>query len=76
MAVKIFGQGNVRSCIIIGLEDIDDSLKAVEELSRIGCMPVLSPYIPNDDKTFSPKPEFMREILIKSKKLQINIMLN
>lgn len=67
MAVEIFGRGNVRSCIIIGLENIEDSLKAVEELSKLGCMPVLSPYIPNDNETFLPKPEFMREILIKSK---------
>lgn len=69
LAVKIFGQRNVRSCIIIGLEDMEDSLKAVEKLSSLGCMPVLSPYIPNDEETFLPKPEFMKEILIKSKEI-------
>ena len=69
LAVKIFGKGNVRSCIIIGLEDIQDSLKAVEELCKIDCMPVLSPYIPNDDETFLPKPEFMKEVLLKSKEI-------
>lgn len=69
LAVEIFGRRNVRSCIIIGLEDINDSLKAVEELSRLRCMPVLSPYIPNDNETFLPKPEFMKEVLIKSKEI-------
>lgn len=69
LAVEIFGKENVRSCIIIGLEDINDSLKAVEKLSKLGCMPVLSPYIPNDNKTFLPNPKFMKEILIKSKEI-------
>ena len=67
LAVKIFGKRNIRSCIIIGLEGINDSLKAVEELCKIDCMPVLSPYIPNDNETFLPKPEFMKEVLLKSK---------
>ncbi len=69
LAIKIFGKRNVRSCIIIGLEKMGDSLKAVEELSRLGCMPVLSPYIPNDNETFLPKPEFMKEMLVKAKKI-------
>jgi len=69
LAVEIFGKGNVRSCIIIGLEDTSDSLKAVEELSRLGCMPVLSPYIPNDNETFLPNPKFMKEVLIKAKEI-------
>lgn len=69
LAVKVFGRGNVKSCIIIGLEDMVDSLKAVEELSSLGCMPVLSPYIPNDSKTFLPQPVFMKEVLVKSKEI-------
>lgn len=32
LAVSISGKGNVRSCIIIGLEEIEDSLKAVERI--------------------------------------------
>lgn len=69
LAVSVFGRGNVKSCIIIGLEDIEDSLKAVDELSSLGCIPVLSPYIPNDDETFLPEPEFMKEVLLKSKEI-------
>lgn len=69
LALEIFGKNNVRSCIIIGLESINDSLKAVEELCKIGCMPVLSPYIPNDTETSLPKPEVMKEVLLKSKEI-------
>ncbi len=69
LAVKIFGQGNVKSCIIIGLEEIEDSLEAVEKISSLGCIPVLSPYIPNDKKTFFPKPEFMKKVLIGSQEI-------
>lgn len=68
-AVEIFGKENVRSCIIVGLEDVSDTIKAVEELSEIGCMPVLSPYVPNDDETTSPTPEIMKDVLLKSKEI-------
>lgn len=66
IAVEIFGQGNVRSCIVVGLEDIEDSINGVIELSKLGCMPVLSPYIPINRDTSLPKPEFMKEVLLKS----------
>ncbi len=69
LAVSISGKGNVRSCIIIGLEEIEDSLKAVEELSKLGCMPVLSPYIPINKEIHMSKSEFMKEILIRSKEI-------
>lgn len=69
LAVDIFGKGNVRSCIIIGLESIDDSLMAVRKLCEVGCMPVLSPYVPNDDLIKQPTPEFMKEVLNKSRKI-------
>ena len=51
----------------IGIEEIKDSLKVVEKLCQLNCMPVLSPYIPNDSQTSLPKPEFMKEVLLKSK---------
>lgn len=67
LAVDIFGARNVKSCIIIGLESIEDSLKAVEELSKIGVMPVLSPFIPSKKGESTPTPEFMRQVLLKSR---------
>ena len=45
-AVEIMGTNRVRSCIIVGLEPIEDTIKGIELLCSIGCMPVLSPYIP------------------------------
>lgn len=69
LAVKIFGKGTVRSCIIIGLERLEDSLKAVELLSSVGCMPVLSPYVPMDEKDKVPTSEFMEEVLIKASEI-------
>ncbi len=69
LAVEVFGKENVKSCIIIGLEKIEDSLRAVEELSKLGCITILSPYIPNDNETTFPKPELMKEVLLKSKEI-------
>lgn len=69
LAVEIFGKENVRSCIIIGLESMVDSLSAVLELCKAGCMPVLSPYVPNGETIDAPTPEFMREVLNKSREI-------
>lgn len=69
LAIEVFGKENVKSCIIIGLEPIEDSVKAVEELSKIGCITILSPYIPNDNETTFPKPEVMKEVLLKSRQI-------
>ena len=69
LAVEIFGKENVKSCILIGLEEIEDSLQAVECLSSIGCMPVLSPYITNDNETTFPEPKLMKEVLLKSQEI-------
>lgn len=65
MAIEIFGRENVRSCIVVGLESVQDSLTAVEDLCKIGCMPVLCPYIPSDEIDVSkPNPKFMKEVLL------------
>jgi radical SAM superfamily enzyme YgiQ (UPF0313 family) len=47
-AVDVFGKGKVQSLIIVGLESIDDTLRGVEELSELGCIPILSPFRPAD----------------------------
>ena len=69
IATEVFGKENVKSCIIIGLEEVEDSLKAVEELCSLGCMPVLSPYVPIDNKIPSPTPEMMKKVLIQAQKI-------
>jgi hypothetical protein len=40
------GNGRVRSLIIVGLEPVEDTLKGVELLAKLGCDPVLSPFRP------------------------------
>lgn len=69
LAVEVFGKGNVKSCIIIGLESIEDSLNAVEELSKIGVIPVLSPFIPGKKGEEMPNPKLMKKVVLKSKEI-------
>lgn len=67
LAVDVFGVGNVKSCIIIGLESVEDSLQAVQDLSEIGATPVLSPFVPSKKSEMPPKPELMKEVLNKAR---------
>lgn len=46
-AVSIFGLGKVRSLLLVGLEPLADTLRAVEALAERGCDPVLSPFRPD-----------------------------
>lgn len=62
-AVDLLGTNRVRSCIIVGLEPIEDTIKGIELLCQIGCMPVLSPYIPiNGNNTKKPSVETMLKV--------------
>ena len=58
IGVKVFGEGNVRSNIIVGLEPISDSIKAVDELTEIKVQPCLSPYEPYKFLPEIKKPSF------------------
>jgi hypothetical protein len=46
-AVNVFGPGKVRSLLLLGLEDLEDTLRAVRCLAERGCDPVLSPFRPD-----------------------------
>lgn len=46
-AVATFGTGRVRSLLLVGIEPLDDTLRAVEALASLGCDPVLSPFRPD-----------------------------
>ncbi|MBU1061643.1 MAG: radical SAM protein [Candidatus Omnitrophica bacterium] len=46
-AVTIFGQGKVRSLLLVGLEPLEDTLRGVGALAERGCDPVLSPFRPD-----------------------------
>jgi hypothetical protein len=46
-AVGVFGPGRVRSLLMLGLEPLEDTLRAVKCLAERGCDPVLSPFRPD-----------------------------
>jgi hypothetical protein len=46
-AAEQFDNGRVRSLLMVGIEPIEDTLKAVEALAQRGCDPVLSPFRPD-----------------------------
>ena len=69
LASKIFGTTNVRSGLIVGLEPMQDTLDAVEEICKCGCMPMLSPYIPYKGIGDFPTAEFLIETLEKTNEI-------
>lgn len=46
-AVAEFGPGRVRSLLLVGIEPLDDTLRAVDALAERGADPVLSPFRPD-----------------------------
>lgn len=67
-AVKVFGKGNVRSNIMVGIEPLKDTIDAVESLAEIGAEPCLSPYEPYEQLPEIKKPswKFLYEVYLKS----------
>lgn len=59
LASKIFGEHYVRSGLIVGLEPVRDTLKAVEEICKSGCMPMLSPYMPYKNIGSAPSTKLL-----------------
>ena len=72
-AVALFGKGRVRSLLIVGLESSKDTLKGVEEIAKLGCDVVLSPFVPSQKASLfnHPKPTVDELIFIYSKAKEI-----
>lgn len=68
-AVKIFGQDKVRSLLIVGIEPLEETLKGVEKLAKIGVNPVLSPLFPYGEANFPPKADLFIEAKEKSEEI-------
>lgn len=72
-AVELFGREKIRSSLIVGLEEMEDTLKGVEELCRWGCIPVLSAFVPDSgtDMASYPQPtvEFLLEVVEKASRI-------
>lgn len=56
-AVDIFGMGKIRSSLIVGLEEKEDTLRGVEEICNLGCVPVLSAFVPDRGTEMSSYPQ-------------------
>lgn len=68
-AVKVFGKDRVRSLIIVGIEPLEDTLKGVEALAKIGVNPTLSPLFPYGEVNFPPKAEQFIKAKEEAKKI-------
>jgi hypothetical protein len=72
-AVNIFGRGEIRSCIILGLEKAESTLAGVRCLARMGCVPVLSPFKPLKrtmlEDVLPPAPTFQEEVYEEAEKI-------
>jgi hypothetical protein len=72
-AVGIFGRGKVRSCVILGLEDEESTLKGVERLAAIGCDPVLSSFKPIKgtvlENVLPPDASFQEKVYEQAEKI-------
>ena len=69
-AVEVFGPMTVRSSLIAGLEPAEDTLLGVRLLSKIGCIPVLSAFVPATGTVgaayLAPAPEFLLDLVEKA----------
>lgn len=63
------GVGRVRSLILVGLEDLEDTVAGVNALAERGCEPVLSPFRPDPKTPLAdrkpPSVDFMREVYLR-----------
>ena len=69
LATEYLENNIVKSGIIVGLENEDDTLKAIEELAKRKIRVILSPYIPFNNIGKSPTPEVMKRILLRAKEI-------
>lgn len=72
-AVPIFGEGNVRSLLMVGIEPLEDTLQGVEVLAERGCDPVLSPFRPDPATPMRnerpPSVDLLLEVYEKAKEI-------
>lgn len=69
-AVAVFGEGKIRSSLIVGLEDQKDTLTGVRKLAASGCIPVLSAFVPAQGTFMArypgPETEFLLDTVHKA----------
>jgi organic radical activating enzyme len=65
-AVDRLGRGRVRSILMVGLEEAESTLEAVDALARVGCVPVLSPFRPDPATELANAPPPTVEMMIRT----------
>jgi hypothetical protein len=55
-AAGVLGGGKVRSMLLVGLEPIEDTLAGVRAIAERGCVPVLSPFWPDESTPLRSTP--------------------
>ena len=72
-AAELFGEGRVRSLLLVGLEPMDDTLRGVEELAKRGCDPTLSPFRPDPSTPLQnlapPTVDVLMETYLRSQEI-------
>ena len=73
-AVKYWGNtGNVRSLLIVGLEETNSLLQGIEELCKIGVMPILSIFRPIPgtftENIVPPSNHYLRNVYMEGTKI-------
>lgn len=72
-AVRIFGRGAVRSCVILGLENPESTLEGIKCLAQVGCDPVLSTFKPLKNTALEnilpPSPAIQEYIFEEAEKM-------
>lgn len=68
-AAEIFGGKKVRSVLIVGIEPMEDTLRGVEAIAERGCLPELSPFIPDPAAAMArherPSVDFLEKLLVE-----------
>lgn len=74
-AREVFGEGNSRSLLMVGLESMDETLNGVEAIAQRGVDPILSPFRPSPKTPLSdvrpPIEEFMIELYERARDVVI-----
>ncbi|RJP78604.1 MAG: hypothetical protein C4522_12575 [Desulfobacteraceae bacterium] len=72
-SVEIFGSKKVSSCLVVGLEPIESTVRGVDFLCSIGVIPKLSPFRPIEGSllasTYPPTEDFLLKVYLKSKEV-------
>src|SRR5690606_20329619 len=67
-AYDILGPNRTGSCLIVGLEPVESSIRGANELASIGVQPCMLPFKPWNNSAYSNHPHCSPEDLIKVSK--------